>query len=130
MLQNTRAPALSGESSVALLWVEPHVGAAERRIECAWSMGSFCSDEKRRKGFNHLPPHCLVSAGGGFAGSIHFARIHYAVPRRGSSVRINCGRASVDLACMRLSECLTSLRESALHERYVTSHLIMYPVLL
>jgi hypothetical protein len=45
-------------------------------------------------------------------------------------MRINCGRTSVDLGCTRLSECLTSLRESALHERYATSHLIMYPVVL
>jgi hypothetical protein len=45
-------------------------------------------------------------------------------------MRINCGRASVDLDFTRLSECLTSLRESALHERYVTNHLIMYPVVL
>jgi len=125
------APALPGESGVVLLRVEPHVGIAERRIECAWSLGSVCSNEKRRKGFNHLPGHCLVPAGRGFAGSIHLARIHYSAPSRGSSMRINCGRASVDLGCsLRLSECLTSLRESALHERYATSHLIMCPVLL
>ena len=101
MLQNTRAPALSGESSVALFWVEPHVGTAERGIECAWSMGFVCSNEKRRKGFNHLPAHCLVPAGRGFAGSIHFARIHYSAPSRGSSMRINSGRTSVNLACRR-----------------------------
>jgi predicted dehydrogenase len=48
------------------------------------------------RGFHHLPTHGFVPAGRGFAGSIHFARFHYSAPSWGSSMRINCGCASVN----------------------------------